>query len=793
MLAVGFVVLCAVGGARRAGAVTDLPAWSTEAPAADPSSATGFAGGRRMLVVPEHDNAGAEWIARAQRLLGEGEWRSRVIATENAPLGRADHAPAVYRWWLGLVAWGVALVGNGETARSVETAALIADPLLLGLAVLGLGFLVRVRFGSMAGAAVSLGLAASYPLAAGFVAGLPASEGLANLALLGAQITLISAVAAGIQDETGRASQRWSVAAGVLFAFALWLRAPVGVPLLVATLVGVAGAAWSGLQAKANGAAPWRVWTLSGAAAVLVFWLMENFPDRLADWRLQAIHPVFALGWMGGGELVCGLIAWRNRGPVGSWRLVLRLLAALMLLLAPFAAMWAAGSAGSMFERDLSAMRLTGQPDGVVAANLWEWLGRKSSLGGLLACLATLLPAVLSVFWLPRSQPAGRQALLIALVPLAAAVGFATVQMAWWQVVGALALAVVPAVVLAGECDPCLPGRRWWPALAAVPVLLGLLQVAPRTVPRGGKVDLTEAETRSLVERDLAWWLAQRSAPEPAVIAAPPDLTAGLIHFGGHRGVGTLAAENEPGLAALVRIASATSPDEALALINNRGITHLVVPSWDTTLDRMTGSSAGPREGTFMAALRDWQPPSWIRPVAYHLAENELFQGMSVTVWEIVPEQSDAAALSHLADYFAETGQAELASASAAELRKFPADLGALVARANVALALGDKAAFGQMVDTIAPLLARKADRFLPWERRVGLAAVLTQARRTELAAEQLKRCLAEVDERKIRQLSPGSLVRLLVVCKLGNQEIADLRLRALARSLVPPALRARL
>ena len=72
-------------------------------------------------------------------------------------------------------------------------------------------------------------------------------------------------------------------------------------------------------------------------------------------------------------------------------------------------------------------------------------------------------------------------------------------------------------------------------------------------------------------------------------------------------------------------------------------------------------------------------------------------------------------------------GQLDLVASNAVlGLRRFPADLGALVARAQFEIARGDTDGFRPLDRAVAGTrLAAKADRNLPWDRRVSLAIVL--------------------------------------------------------------------
>src|ERR1022692_1437772 len=39
----------------------------------------------------------------------------------------------------------------------------------------------------------------------------------------------------------------------------------------------------------------WRAWGYGGAAAVLGFYLIESFPNGMADWELRTIHPLYGV------------------------------------------------------------------------------------------------------------------------------------------------------------------------------------------------------------------------------------------------------------------------------------------------------------------------------------------------------------------------------------------------------------------------------------------------------------------------------------------------------------------
>jgi len=319
----------------------------------------------------------------------------------------------------------------------------------------------------------------------------------------------------------------------------------------------------------------------------------------------------------------------------------------------------------------------------------------------------------------------------------------------------------------------------------------------PPHPPAGAGAALTPSESEELVERHLAHWLAGRSGEPGAVVYAPPGETTTLCYFGGLRGIGSFAPDNAVGFGNTLAIAGARTMEEIEGNLRTRGVRYVVIPSWDPFFDvfaeRYLEKRFSGRRGLLVGALRRWIVPPWLRPMPYQLPVGGGFAGQSVLVFAVVDPQPPAAAAGRLAEYLVETGRLDDAAAVGAGLRRFPGDIGALSARAQVARARGDAAAFAAALNSLLARLSTGGDRYLAWDRRVSLAIVLAEADRLDLARDQVRRCLADASEPQLRSLTTGSIYDLLVLGRSFGLEIPDPRLRGVALDLLPADLRGRL
>lgn len=752
----------------------------------DAKSPTGLAGGMRTFIAQEHNQESYQWIAQTQLMASRGTWRLRHVDYDNAPEGREVHTASPYRWWLALLGHVHGWFSATPTAAAIERAAVLANPLLHGLLILAAAGYIAAVFGPGPAVAASIAMVGLFPLGGAFPAGQPDDFSLSVIFALGSVLPL----AAGLWRNDNSAARRHFLAAGILGGMGLWIDVTVQAMLLAGITAGALLIRWlpgrgAGAGRTAEAApAPWRTWATAGAITTLVAYALEYLPGHHAWTRWEVNHPLYAVAWLTAGELLARLAHNPRHDESRRARDLVTAAVAGVVVLGTIAAV-AYHASHAAWPVDSAANRVSGLPGHAPAENLAAWLAH----GGTSAVLATLLPLSLlglgvgMVFRGGLEAPRQR-ALGLTLAPAGLALGIACAQLRWWNLLDVLLVALL---ALTGAVATSR-GGRWraaWMALLVVSCVPGLLHLARSGDPAAPE-SVTDAEVVALIERDLAHWLARRAGPDGAIVLAPPSLTGALCYHGGLRGLGSPYWENQAGFAIAVRMAGATSPDEAEALIRRREVTHVILPSWDPFMLEYARLATNEPEQSLAALLQRWLPPRWLQPIAYPLPAIAGMEDDFAAIFAVVDVQDNATALSRLAEYFLEMGQAQPALALSRALKEsFSTDLGALTTRAQIALAMRNAPEVRELANAIMPFVERGDDLDLPWDRRISLALVLLNLQQRELARGRLEDCLYEADDARIRRLSPSTLYRLVAALESLGLDFPEPALGALARELV--------
>ncbi len=761
---------------------------AVDAPAAAPQGPTGYADGRRSLLLPAGASDTAHWIIQTQAMIAAGDWRVRWANYDNAPAGREVHWAAPFHWWLAGLAWLDHWVSGRPIGVSVERAAVYSGPVMFGLLLLGLAPFLRRQFSAVATALFLLGSVAVFTFYMDFAAGYADHHGLANICGL---LTVLF-LATGTIGEPAR-GRGWFIASGVAGGAGLWISAATQVPVLVGIGLGLLAAAklargrTAGLAWLANPGLL-RVWGWSGGAMSFAAWLLEYFPHHL-NMRLEINHPLYAAAWIGAGEaLRVAVLAIRDGRSALTGR------------------DRAAGAVGASLVALLPLVIALTKATTFVVADPFVWrihnlyisefqpLGRILAKGITWTSVSICLPLLLLVpaAWraLRPGTPAEERAqLVLVLGPALLGWFMGWSQVRWLSLAYALTVPVLAMFFRTNEAGRTHASFFGWLAAGVMLFAPGLFLAVQRT--QAG-ADFTAEDIRNLAERDVAHWLRLRGGAERVVVAGSPSPTSRLIYHGGIAGVATLYWENAAGLRNAAEFYAAPTAEAARAIATRLGVTHIVFISWGSfeptyaLLARGLPADAPLPADTFAAQLLHAPvPPPWLRLVPFKLPAHPSLAGEEVRIWEVVPEQTPAAALARAANYYLELGRREYAEKLAPALVQYADELPDLVMLAGIASRARDAAGFGAVFERVLAELPRAGT--LALDEQIHLVVVLAVGQRLELAQAQLRQVMGRLDERSLRHLTSGELADLLALSDGLRVGWPAAELQQLAQNLVPP------
>jgi hypothetical protein len=338
LLALTFIGVDSCHRMRSIAAITSVQP-GTAVPAPDATTTSGYEHNQHRLILPAGATDGYHWVLQTERMLAGDGVRIRRTDVDNAPYGRDVHWSGPVRWWLGAVAAvQSALRPNVTLARGAERSAAWANTLLLALLLVVGTLLVSHYLGNAAATLFALAWALHFPLYELFMVGILDHHGVAAMACFGGLLLL----------ATGSTRRRFA-AAGVISGLGMWISASTMIPVLAATGVAAVAAAAAagpaGQRSALRDPSLWRAWAVAGAATSTAAWLVEYAPLHLGV-RLEVNHPLYALAWLGGGELVARAVAATALRDVRQLTAApVRLAAAVLALLLPALVIGAADTA----------------------------------------------------------------------------------------------------------------------------------------------------------------------------------------------------------------------------------------------------------------------------------------------------------------------------------------------------------------------------------------------------------------------------------------------------------------
>ena len=649
----------------------------------------------RRLVLPVSGIDGKWWVMHTEQMIREGNLRVRETRGDNPPDGREIHWSSGLMWLLAAMAYILHSFSQTPVLDCVPIAAMYAGPILLTILLGIYAFVLKRRYGWEAAAVGIIFFATCFPIFQMFRTGNCDHHGLvgwfATMTLL-----CLAAGGGGLRDAkakkaTEKTSRQWFIAAGILGAAGLWVSAATQIPILAGASLAAVLTGWLARRDNSVRLAPglWRVWGASGCVASLAFYVIEYFPFHMG-WRLEINHPLYALAWLAGGDLLARL----NEG-FEAPAVLPKVLKDLPGLLLSLAILILPGIVILVFKNDVFWVS-----DRFLLALHNEHIGEfqpffKAIAGpaqGIVFLQAMLIPivCVATLIFLipPRRLPAACWGpLLVVIVPALVMLTLGMRQVRWVGISLCLWSLLATLLVTFLRGGGLLMALRRWQVAALTIFAFATVSISPYIWWRG-LISSPKAANRieknlipNVVARDVIQRILRADPSRLPVILSGPTTSTDIAFYGGTPVIGTLYWENMPGLKAAADIFSAPTADIAKARLLSHKVTHILLFSWDEfskDYSQLWGREIGSQETNKMFVTRlveGDEMPQWVRPLSYPIPEAFEMPSESVSLFEILPHQTRIDSLVAQTNFRIDAGQFDKALALLAMARsEYPTD-----------------------------------------------------------------------------------------------------------------------
>jgi len=616
------------------------------------------------------DFDGYYWVTYARKMVSEGDLRVHWTNRDNAPFGRGVHWSSLFSWWLVVLGAFHSVFSGLPINSAIGFAAYYANPVLMGLMLLGVGWTTYRRLGNLAASVLVMILALQPALLRDFGYGRPDHHGLHLICALG--FVLLAVLGGGgwvRRDDDARLSRgkgkpavadiddgfaldflqarRWFIASGIFGGCGLWIGATQQALVIGAVGVG-AFAAMIGAtrRVSASGGEPpsaeseptlrwapelWRLWSRVGALTSFLAYVVETFPNDFGM-SLEVNHPLFALAWLCAGEILYCIGTRRLEGtPLTEYPIAkLGLMVAGIVLLPVLAFL---GPADWYLIRDPLMLRVHSvigefKPLFSEVQNHW-------SLAKELAPVLLVLVGISFLLW-SRTQRFLSTLLAVSLVPSICLGVMFLVQVRWGGLFLVVTCVVVVPLLFVVQRNGLKSARsRVGALILLVAVGLQLVPNAAWAISRvgtaaGGNSYMPLAE--EVFARDLALVMGAASDHGPRPFSVMTGLGEGSrIHFfGPARASGSLYWDNLDGVRDMVDFFADYGEEEALRIARNREIEYIIVTPDTVSMVQMLKYGNNDLEGTkktlaYRLMISGSNVPAWCRPFrvkGFRWAEN---------------------------------------------------------------------------------------------------------------------------------------------------------------------------
>lgn len=551
------------------------------------------------------DNDACYWVTFAREMARTGSWRIRHTDIDNTPAGRPVHWSQSISWLLLAVGYLRNIFTGEGMFSAIEQASPWVEPLQMALLALASGILLFRRMGWAPAVAWMLNLATMTTLQWSFHPLRPDHHSLQIGFLLGSLLCLMLGGLGWVsaaEEQRGfqprlfqplalpspRIARRYFLASGILGGLGLWTGATVqlfgvgvialGAMLLIFFMPPRVKESETALDYRPE---LWRLWAVTGGVTSVALYLVEYAP-AFPGMRLEVLHPLHALSWLCGGEIMTRLSRMKTRGIAATARdgTILALLGAGAMVLPML--LWV-GPAKWHVMHDPLMKRMH--------AYIMEFLPYTRTYDLRLAKMLFAHFRFLPLFFLAAPFLTGNRkttlyewALLwMVFLPTLAYAVLLQIQVRWggFFAVTALLQAIVTLAILARE--PTGSGRPTRVAWLVLAVLLAQPVLSLREQVRGfanrrceGYVDNDLA--KDILQRQFAGRLSALNTNGNFRVLCEPDMAARLYYYGRLPSVTSYYWENVDGLRAATDFFSTTDLDEARRILEERGITHVILP-----------------------------------------------------------------------------------------------------------------------------------------------------------------------------------------------------------------------
>lgn len=619
------------------------------------------------------------WVRHSLSLLEGNGPQLRFTTIDNAPYGREVH-------WNSAWAWTIAAAGALDhwltgvpLAQGVERMTLWLTPFTLLLLMVGISSWVARRAGALAGVVVAIAMVGHPRVYEGFFPSYVDHHGLMTVAVFGMSLGVLFMGAGWWKPSEGDVTilprsevvvRRAAVMSALFGAFGLWVSAASMIaPIVIVAVSALIAALLQGRRLIETGtsfdAEAWRLWGRVGAAGGMVFYLIEYFPSHLG-FRLESNHPLYALAWWGGGELMAQLGERIVASPQQRWARLGRLALPLAAVaIAPLTILLGGSRVFVIADPFLSRLHHDYIQEFLPLWRSIQGTGWKTFFTVVGAENIPLLAAlvIIAIRW--RDLPPTLWFATIA--------GLLFTAMAWMQsrwLLNASGIQICLTLLVATYlCSKLRPMWRW------STVLLGATLIfAPHAYQRtwGGMQDVearrvAPKDAQAALWRDIAHTLRKSQPAGDITLLTSPNSSTAIGYYGRFKTLGTLYWENTAGLKTAASILAARTADEAAQLIKKHGVTHIAVLSEEHFIDSYykllhPGAPIEEIRKCFgLQLLVDRVVPTWLQMIPYKIPDDLGALKVSVMLFKVAFQQTPADALYHIALSKIEMG--ELAAA----------------------------------------------------------------------------------------------------------------------------------